>query len=180
MLFLNSGGGTTTVKTILYSAWFCPFAQRAWCALNELGVTYTLVEALTVDPTTEAYIKDPALLESNPKGLVPTVVQHIRSDDGDDNSQRTNVVCDSLQILRDLYEIQLGQKDAAQLHDEAVDWNRRLCSPLYPVLMRQTESERRQAWEKMVEGISAFCEHLEETTDDDNEDDAGYFLLQIQ
>ena len=127
-----------------------------------------------MDPTTEAYIKDPGLLESNPKGLVPTVVQHIRSDDGDDNSRsRTNVVCDSLQILRDLYEIQLGQKDAAQLHDEAVEWNRRLCSPFYPVLMRQTESERRQAWEKMVEGISAFCEHLEETTDDDNEDDAG-------
>ena len=29
-----------------YCAWFCPYAQRAWMVLKELGVEHKYVEAL--------------------------------------------------------------------------------------------------------------------------------------
>jgi glutathione S-transferase len=82
----------------LFSAWFCPYAQRAWTALNLLEIPYEKIEALTLvkDPEksggvkrtsegeektgdgapiakTEGYLKHPRLLELNPKGLVPTM-----------------------------------------------------------------------------------------------------------
>ena len=30
--------------TVLYCSWFCPYAQRAWVALEEKGVEYQYVE----------------------------------------------------------------------------------------------------------------------------------------
>lgn len=33
---------TTSVR--LFCSWFCPYAQRAWIALEEKGVDYTYVE----------------------------------------------------------------------------------------------------------------------------------------
>jgi hypothetical protein len=62
-------------KTVLHSAWFCSFAQRAWIAFNELGISCEHVESLTIDPHTKVYIKSPELLQRNLKGLVPTLVQ---------------------------------------------------------------------------------------------------------
>ena len=53
--------------TKLYSAWFCPFAQRTWIALLEKGVDFELVE---INP----YDKTPEFLAVNPLGLVPTLV----------------------------------------------------------------------------------------------------------
>ena len=46
----------------LYSAWFCPFAQRAWIALLAKGTEFEYVEK---DP----YNKTPELLAANPRGL---------------------------------------------------------------------------------------------------------------
>ena len=89
---------TSAKHTILYSAWFCPFAQRVWCAMNELGVHYELVEALQIDPVSEAYVKDANLLMHNPKGLVPTLVVQ-----ENDDSEKSYVVCDSMNILKQLY-----------------------------------------------------------------------------
>eukprot|EP00850_Spirogloea_muscicola_P003324 SM000013S26493 [mRNA] locus=s13:721894:723143:+ [translate_table: standard] len=53
-------------KPKLFCAWFCPFAQRAWIALEEKGVPY---EYLEVDP----YAKPPELMAVNPRGLVPSL-----------------------------------------------------------------------------------------------------------
>lgn len=57
----------TSPKPKLYSAWHCPFAQRAWIALKIKNIDFDLVE---IDP----YDKTPQFLAVNPLGLVPTLV----------------------------------------------------------------------------------------------------------
>ncbi|KAK3103712.1 hypothetical protein FSP39_021246 [Pinctada imbricata] len=56
----------------LYSAWYCPFAQRAWIALLQKGLPFEYVE---VNP----YSKPLELLSVNPRGLVPAIVQGEKS-----------------------------------------------------------------------------------------------------
>ncbi|GBG62537.1 hypothetical protein CBR_g30855 [Chara braunii] len=56
-----------TEEVTLFSAWFCPFAQRAWIALEEKKVKFRCVE---VDP----YAKPAELMAANPRGLVPAIV----------------------------------------------------------------------------------------------------------
>eukprot|EP00401_Gymnodinium_catenatum_P079806 CAMPEP_0117527174 /NCGR_PEP_ID=MMETSP0784-20121206/36661_1 /TAXON_ID=39447 /ORGANISM="" /LENGTH=329 /DNA_ID=CAMNT_0005323417 /DNA_START=1 /DNA_END=990 /DNA_ORIENTATION=+ len=79
----------TAVDTplLFYCSWFCPFAQRAWIALEEKGVPYRYVEInpYEVDPREPGgYTKRPLKLEvkqakypdfvaSSPRGLVPAL-----------------------------------------------------------------------------------------------------------
>jgi len=53
----------------LYCAWFCPFAQRAWIALNEKKIDYDYVE-------TDPYNKSAEFLAVSPRGLVPSLVHN--------------------------------------------------------------------------------------------------------
>lgn len=71
----------------LYCSWFCPFAQRAWIALEELGVPYQYVEVnpYRVDPKEPGgYTKQslsmeekravmPDFMDTSPRGLVPAI-----------------------------------------------------------------------------------------------------------
>ena len=54
------------LRPILYSAWFCPFAQRSWIALVHKNVDFQYQEQ---DP----YDKTPEWLTINPRGLVPAL-----------------------------------------------------------------------------------------------------------
>ena len=56
----------------LYSAWFCPFAQRAWIALLAKGTEFEYIEQ---DP----YNKTPEWLAINPLGMVPVIVHNNKS-----------------------------------------------------------------------------------------------------
>mmetsp|Transcript_13066 Transcript_13066/g.24693 ORF Transcript_13066/g.24693 Transcript_13066/m.24693 type:complete len:340 (+) Transcript_13066:37-1056(+) len=74
-------------KMKLFTSWFCPFAQRAWIALEEKGVDYSYVEInpYEVDPSLPGgYTKKqlplevkkdmyPDFVASSPRGLVPAV-----------------------------------------------------------------------------------------------------------
>ena len=40
-------------RNVLYSAYFCPYAQRVWAALNELELPFQLVESLEINPVDE-------------------------------------------------------------------------------------------------------------------------------
>lgn len=139
---------------VLYSAWFCPYAQRVWCALNYFRVDYDLVEALG-SGMDAAYTKHPDLLKWNPKGLVPTLVSD------------TDVKCESIDILRDVYSEQYEEKKHVfeELYKEAVDWNRRICSPFYRVLMKPDEESRELAWQEMMDGLTAFSDRLVDCND---------------
>lgn len=72
-----SGAALATVKKHskesdlkLYAACWCPFSQRVWIALEAKGVAYQYVET---DPFRRP--QSTALLEANPKGLVPALKQ---------------------------------------------------------------------------------------------------------
>lgn len=56
----------------LYSAWFCPFAQRAWIALLAKGTEFEYIEQ---DP----YNKTEEWLAINPRGMVPVIVHGNKS-----------------------------------------------------------------------------------------------------
>lgn len=121
--------------------------------MNELGVPYDKVEALTIDPLTEQYKKDPGLLRANSKGLVPTIVQV------DDNGNES-IFCDSIPLLKVLYSKTINEGDMALMYEQARAWDRRLCSPFYQVLLLQDPSESKKAWEDMTGAISDFSKHL--------------------
>ena len=124
-------------------------------ALNEFQMDYELTEALG-SGREPSYSKHPDLLKYNPKGLVPTLV----FPDG-------RVLCESIGILKELGK-EVTEKDDASLtsdHLEAIEWNRRICSPFYRVLMKPTAEEREQGWIDMSQGLAEFSEHLEEFYD---------------
>ena len=72
---------------ILYSSWFCPFAQRAWIAAEESGASYKWVEInpYQVDaakpggytkialPLEEKKRLMPEFMQASPRGLVPAL-----------------------------------------------------------------------------------------------------------
>ena len=67
MISLSFSAEQGAVK--LYTAWYCPFAQRAHIALLAKGVKFDLEE---VDP----YAKTAEYLAVNPRGLVPTIAHN--------------------------------------------------------------------------------------------------------
>lgn len=105
---------------------------------------------------TPAYTKHPDLLRWNPKGLVPTLLMP----DGD-------VKCESIDILTSLFteRYQERKQEFEELRTEALEWNKRICSPFYRVLMKKDRVDQEQAWQDMVNGISAFSDKLVKSDD---------------
>jgi len=87
----DAGGDATRLlraaaaPTVLYSSWFCPYAQRAWIALEEKAVPYRYVEitpyeaapwsgytkkALSLEEKARRY---PAFVKASARGLVPAI-----------------------------------------------------------------------------------------------------------
>lgn len=78
---------TKDPDVLLYSSWFCPFAQRAWIAAEETGANYQWIEINPYQVDTEAaggYTKKalplqekdrlhPGFVQASPRGLVPAV-----------------------------------------------------------------------------------------------------------
>uniref|UniRef100_A0A7S3LGP4 Glutathione transferase n=1 Tax=Aplanochytrium stocchinoi TaxID=215587 RepID=A0A7S3LGP4_9STRA len=168
----------------LLCGWFCPYAQRAWIALNQAGIPYTYVEALIIKQD-ESYHKTPELLKHNPKGLVPTLVpvNHSTSEEGlgsvieslvcieyiDDvvrnhnhtqNQTVTNTsISEYKQLLPDISNPLARAKCRIK-----TDWvNRELCSPFYTVLVRKEHNLRRSAYDKIVRNLKIFSRDLGET-----------------
>ena len=182
-------------SVVLYSAWFCPYAQRAWIALNENenknNVPTKVVESLSIDPATEAYVKLPKLLEYNPKGLVPVLVETSSSRSGDGSrsgrKEEEAVYCDSLAILYELYSRQLKEDDGdaatrkARLEErfeKANYWNQRICSFFYTVIMCQDPLQSKAFWEELVDRLMEFCQHL--PSEDDMSNGQTFYDMQSE
>ena len=88
---------------MLYGAWFCPFVQRAWIALEEKRVPYHYVEINPYEdgdgrttkkalPLAEKRRRYPEFVAASPRGLVPAL-----SHDG-------GTVCDSMVVVEFIEE----------------------------------------------------------------------------
>jgi len=146
-----------------FSAWFCPYAQRAWIALEHHKLPFKKLDGLLPDqPGTDfvGYIKNPRLLELNPKGLVPTISE----------GEGTPPVYESLFCIE--YADELAKAvgsptpslfpgtpaERASLRVKA-DWvNRKCCSPFYQVLVRSDQKDREQGLADLIAGIDELEE----------------------
>ena len=158
----------------LLSAWFCPYAQRAWIALNEkLGVgNFQITEAMKTMEPDDHYEKIPLLLECNPNGLVPVIIdrrqQQQQGDEtkSDDNTKpATCIIYESL-ICVEYADEALGEGRPTLLPGNAAQraharmWadklNKKICTPFYQLLMKQTKEEQDKAAQTILEGLKDF------------------------
>mmetsp|Transcript_21143 Transcript_21143/g.38270 ORF Transcript_21143/g.38270 Transcript_21143/m.38270 type:complete len:263 (-) Transcript_21143:187-975(-) len=145
---------SSSSKPILYSAWFCPYAQRVWAGLHHFDVDFELIESLGSGMQPK-YTKLPELLIANPQGLVPTLVYP--------NNSKDTIKCESIDILKDLYQERTPQKEEelSELYQEAKLWNQKVCSPYYRVLVKPDQAGRREGWKDMLAGLTAFSKLLQ-------------------
>jgi len=153
-------------KIRFYSAWFCPYAQRAWMVLNNLGCTYNLIESLVVDNTTQVYKKNSRLLEINQKGLVPTL-EVFESEPLDINQivdvnhKSPLVVVESIDVMKYLYEQAGRQVKETEMADANII-NKAVCSPFYRCLIKQTLAEQLEGWNDLLLGLENFSKDIQD------------------
>lgn len=141
----------------MLNAWFCPFAQRAWIALEEAGVDFENVQAMSISKDEVNYDKTPELLEANPNGLVPTVLRF------DENGNRLGCVYESMICVEYVHEAlwEAGGK-AGRIFPENVEqrarcriWidfvGKKLVPPFYRMLVKTDEAEREEAKQSLRE-----------------------------
>ncbi len=140
----------------LYSAWYCPFAQRAWMALEHKGIDFDYVE---VDP----YHKTDWWLEvSQGSAMVPVIVQS-----GESTEQST--VLDSnriLEYLDDLYPQKNAVfSDKPGQRTEQKYWMDHISNNITPYFYRYLKGHRAgaaqdEALANMMTGLASFAEAM--------------------
>ena len=153
-------------KVRLYSAWFCPYAQRAWMVINNLGIKYNLIESLEIDKTTQGYKKNQRLLEINPKGLVPTL--EVFDDEPTDpaqivdcNGKSPTIVVESIDVMKYLFE-NTGRRVNEKELEDADSINKAVCSPFYRCLIKQNKEEQVEGWNDLLLGLQHFCDNIKD------------------
>ncbi len=136
---------------VLYNAWFCPFAQRAWIALLEKGVEFEYVEQ---DP----YNKTPEWLAVNPRGLVPAIVHNGKS--VYESSVCIEYVDEAWKTDRRLLPSDVCQRAFVRI------WSNFVASKIevhyYRLLMKRDRAEREGAKDGIVNGIQTIFGELDE------------------
>jgi glutathione S-transferase len=171
-----------------YSAWFCPYAQRAWLTLEHHKVPFNYVESLTVKENQEdgdhGYQKNPRLLELNPKGLVPTLefppqynlpsnVQHEKLK----KVGTSLVLSESIDCIEFLNTLAMSNSATSSdtidnghcdlipdpsLVSTAHEFNQSICSTFYKVLMKPTREEQKEAFDSFLLGIEKFLKDVKD------------------
>ncbi|CAE8623740.1 unnamed protein product [Polarella glacialis] len=144
------------------SAWFCPYAQRAWIALNHHKIPFEYIEALTLklEPgqtlkDAKGYEKHELLLKHHPSGLVPTIV---------DADESMPAVYDSLVCVEFADDLApcgkpLLPKDPV-FRAEAKLWaawaDKNIASPFYSTLVPKEQERRLEGYNKLRDGLRKF------------------------
>lgn len=179
-----AGAGEATIasrvkpgEVVLYSSWFCPFAQRAWIACEEKGVPYKYVEVnpYEVDPTKPGgYTKKqlplgqkralhPGFVEASPKGLVPAIAC------GDEQLCESKPIVEYLDLKfgdQKLLPTDPYERAYCRVWADYVD--ERVQRPYYRVLIEQSEEARAKALQDMLQGARQFAQAMKS--------DGPYFL----
>lgn len=165
-------------KMNFYSAWFCPYAQRAWITLEYHNIPYQYIESLTVEADQNngdhGYQKNPRLLEVNPRGLVPTLefVPGTFSEMEDagykiQNVNDVSVLSESMVCVQFLNSISTkkDEKDLIprkSLLSDAKILNEKVCSVFYEILMKASREDQREAFHNFASNISEFMDEVVE------------------
>ena len=154
------------------SAWFCPFAQRAWIALEEAGAEYELVEAMTITEDETGYEKSAELLAANPNGLVPTLLRLDGAGATVDCVYESGICVEYVhEALRPeggagLFPEGAGPKARCRMWIDFI--GKKLVPPFYRMLVRTDEAERAEAADSMRAAIATFASSMG--------DGGGFFL----
>lgn len=154
-----------------YCGWFCPYAQRVWIALEELGLDYKYVEVnpYCVDPSQPGgYTKDkqsiqkkretlPEFVAVSPYGLVPSIVEA----DG-------ATICDSAVCLEYLHQVYSHKVDnnkdeifkgkifpdnplAASWVRLIMEHSKRIMSAHFTLMTEPSDEKRREAHHQLLQ-----------------------------
>jgi len=165
-----------------YSAWFCPYAQRAWLTLNYHNIPFEYVESLAVNSNQEeghnGYTKHPDLLKLNPKGLVPTIVVEGGTDlvgSIPEDAKRTLtrstddtswIVTNSLDCMVFLNQVAKRLNGGDAFTDLGSDlsnanlFNQDISSTFYKILMKPTLEERKEAYAVFATNIGKYLQSI--------------------
>mmetsp|Transcript_30733 Transcript_30733/g.82297 ORF Transcript_30733/g.82297 Transcript_30733/m.82297 type:complete len:269 (-) Transcript_30733:212-1018(-) len=170
----GSPGGDETIqqheaveepKCIFYSAWFCPYAQRAWIALEAKNVRYRWVETVLYEehPSTKRSLSlaqkkelTPGFVECSPRGLVPGL------ECGSDR------IFDSLPLMEYIEEAFEGSSlmpsslaSKAHIRSGIMLWSELVVRKFYSLLMSKTpeavELEKQALLAGFEEMVPYFC-----------------------
>ena len=167
-------------KIEFYSAWFCPFAQRAWLTLEYHKIPYEYVESLSVkmdqSEGIHGYEKNPRLLELNPKGLVPTLSIPLEAAKGVELKDRelkriedSTILTESIDCIEFLNA--MAGKNGSSTHSLIPDpaliadthrMNQNICSTFYKVLMKPTREEQKEAFGFFARSIAEFLDDVQD------------------
>lgn len=157
---MSAGSSETPKKIELLSAWFCPYAQRAWIAMEEkCPGEFSLTESMKIVPPT-FFEKTKLLMEKNPKAQVPVII--------DKRGDTEEVVYESLvcvefvdEAMGDGKPMLLPGPPSQRAH--ARIWANKLdnviCTQFYHLIMNQDKVLQRAAAENILSGLREFSKH---------------------
>mmetsp|Transcript_294 Transcript_294/g.575 ORF Transcript_294/g.575 Transcript_294/m.575 type:complete len:274 (-) Transcript_294:112-933(-) len=155
----------------LLSAWFCPYAQRGWIAMEHHKIPHEKIEVLALIPkegqelkdVTE-YTKDPLVLKHHPQGMVPVIV---------DEEEKEPAVYDSLvcvEFTDDLVNAGIVEGTTPLLPKDPVarakariwvdTFNKTVASNFYKVLVPRDQETRVQGMENFRAALRKFQENM--------------------
>lgn len=198
VLYPDSNGSITIANrkdvespdVILFNSWFCPYGQRTWITLEELGINYKYVE---VDPyhkpkssSSEKYTKIalslsekqnkyPLFIEASPFGLIPGLI---------DVKYGNSKVCESLicmEYLNNRYsktKHDLLLKNNHYINAYIKIWtthcNDRIITFYYKMLLSQDKKEQNEYKDKLLNNLLIWIDEM--IKNDEMNDDDYYFL----
>ncbi|KAE8443076.1 hypothetical protein EG329_002399 [Mollisiaceae sp. DMI_Dod_QoI] len=133
----------------LFGSCFCPFVQRVWIALEAKGLQYQYIE---VDP----YKKPQALLDVNPRGLVPGI-RH-----GDWGCGESTVLMEYLEDLNSgpqLLPPDPRHRATSRLWSDHI--NRRIVPAFYHLLQAQEFNKQAENTKKLQDEIAKIVEQCD-------------------
>jgi len=178
---MDTQGGEATIEqrsppqqVILYCSWFCPYAQRAWIALEEKGIEYQYVEitpyksdpnvpgGLTKNPMSieEKRERYPDFVLTSPRGLVPGIAC---TREGEVDRIYESVVC--AEYVSEAFPgtplMPTKPADRAKARIWIAYMNEKVIPHFYKMLMLKGPDEREEHRRLFVDGWAPFAEAMQ-------------------
>merc|ERR1719374_252224 len=178
---MDTQGGEATIeqrsppqRVILYCSWFCPYAQRAWIALEEKGIEYQYVEitpyksdpnvpgGLTKNPMSieEKRERYPDFVLTSPRGLVPGIAC---TREGEVDRIYESVVC--AEYVSEAFPgtplMPTKPADRAKARIWIAYMNEKVIPHFYKMLMLKGPDEREEHRRLFVDGWAPFAEAMQ-------------------